>query len=127
MNIPKNHQTVMVYLILDNPEQFISFTKEVFNAELTHKGMREDGRIMHAEISVGENTIMFAQVSDQWKSMTAGIFVYVPSADKAFDIAIKNGATVITELTDQPYGRTCGVKDTNGNVWWMTEAIVRSK
>lgn len=120
MNIPQSHQTVMVYLILENPEAFINFTKEVFDAELTHKGMRDDGTIMHAEIRIGQNTIMFAQASGQWKSMTAGMFVYVPSADKAFDIALKNGATVVTELSDQPYGRTGGVKDTNGNVWWIT-------
>lgn len=120
MNIPQSHQTVMVYLILENPERFINFAKEVFNAELTHKGTREDGTIMHAEIRIGQNTIMFAQASEQWSAMTAGMFVYVPSADKAFDIAINNGATIVTEMSDQPYGRTGGVKDTNGNVWWIT-------
>jgi uncharacterized glyoxalase superfamily protein PhnB len=44
----------------------------------------------------------------------------VEDADKSFEAAKDNGAEVMTELSDQDYGRTCGVTDPTGNVWWIT-------
>ncbi len=122
MKIPEGHQAVMVYLIIKNAAGFIPFTEKVLNAKLTHKSTRDDGSIMHAQIMIGGSTIMFAEASEIWQPMTAGIFVYVDSADKAYEEALKLGAVSVMELTDQPYGRTCGVLDPFGNTWWPTTA-----
>jgi PhnB protein len=121
MKIPGSHQTIMPYLIVDGAEKFIDFTKKVFNAEEIFKGMREDGRtVMHAEIQIGSSTIMFADTTDQYKSRPAGLFIYVEDADETYKTAIARGATIVTELSDQDYGRTGGVADPFGNTWWIT-------
>ncbi len=120
MKIPEGQQSVMVYLIIKNAENFIGFTEKVLSAKLTHKGTREDGTIMHAQIMIGESTIMFAEASDQWKPMTAGIFAYVESADSAYHEALNLGSVSVMGLSDQSYGRTCGVLDPFGNTWWLT-------
>ena len=39
---------------------------------------------------------------------------------ESFKKAIAEGATVLMELSDQNYGRTCGVTDPFGNIWWIT-------
>ena len=122
MKIPEGHQAVMVYLIIKNAVEFIPFTEKVLNAKLTHKGTRDDGSIMHAQIMIGDSTIMFAEASENWQAMTAGIFVYVDSADIAYHEALKLGAVSVMDLTDQSYGRTCGVLDPFGNTWWLTTA-----
>ena len=123
MNLPKGHQVVMPYLMVNGALKFIDFVKAVFHAELTtnmHK-LREDGAtVIHSEITIGGSTIMFTDASEQWKEQTANLFVYVDNADDTFKRAIDHGATTLMELSNQDYGRTCGVTDPFGNVWWIT-------
>ena len=121
MKIPKSHQTIMPYLILPGAEKFIEFTQKVFSAESTFKRMREDGKtIMHSEIQIGNCTVMFADTTDKYKSHPAGLFIYVENADETYKKAIDEGASTVMELSDQDYGRTCGVGDPFGNTWWIT-------
>lgn len=122
MNLPNGHQVVMPYLMLNGALKFIDFTKEVFDATLTtsmHK-TREDQTVIHSEITIGGSTIMFTDATAQWKKQTANLFVYVGNADKTYQQALDSGATTVMELSDQNYGRTCGVLDPFGNTWWIT-------
>jgi PhnB protein len=120
MNIPENNQTVMPYLILPNAAGFISFTQKVFGAKEISKYMRDEKTIMHAEIMIGDSTIMFADATEQFKTSTAGLFIYVENADETFAKAIDQDATVVREISEQDYGRGGGIKDPFGNVWWIT-------
>jgi uncharacterized glyoxalase superfamily protein PhnB len=121
MNIPEGYQAVMPYLILNDPEGFIEFTQKVFNATPKYKELREDGHtIRHAEMDISGSVIMCAQSTDQFPAQTANLFVYVDDADETYAKALESGATSINEPADQSYGRSCGVSDTNGNVWWIT-------
>jgi uncharacterized glyoxalase superfamily protein PhnB len=120
MKLPVGHQTVMPYLIVNGALQFIDFTKNVFNAKSLTPSLREDGTVMHAEVRIGESTIMVTDEVADWAKQTANLFVYVPNADETFKKATDAGATVVMELSDKDYGRTCGVTDAFGNVWWIT-------
>jgi uncharacterized glyoxalase superfamily protein PhnB len=121
MNIPKGHQQLMPYLILENPRDFIRFASTVFDAVLTNEHLRDDGvTIMHAEVKIGECTIMFAQATEQWTLQTANLFIYVNDADESYATALENGGISVMEPADQSYGRACGVKDPSGNTWWIT-------
>jgi PhnB protein len=124
MNIPAGHQAVMPYLILKNASKFIEFTKKVFDAaDSNTPHLREDGTVMHAEIIINGSTIMVTDEIKDWSKQTANLFVYVPNADEAYQKALDNGATTLMGLSDQEYGRTCGVTDPFGNVWWITSII----
>jgi PhnB protein len=121
VTIPENNQTVMPYLILENAAGFILFTQKVFDARETFKNMRSENVIMHAEIMIGDDsTIMFADATEEFKPSTAGLFIYVNNADETFQKAISEGATIVREITDQSYGRSGGIKDPFGNIWWIT-------
>lgn len=121
MKIPNGHQAVMPYLILNGAAAFIDFTTSIFNAELTHKTLKNGSdEIIHAEVNINGSTIMFGNASAQWPAVTASLFVYVDNADESFAKAIAAGAEMVIDLSDQDYGRTCGVKDPLGNVWWIT-------
>lgn len=121
MQIPEGYQAVMPYLILKNAAGFIDFTQKVFDAEQKYKELREDGHtIRHAEIVISGCVIMCAESTEEYPVQTANLFVYVENADDTYAKALQNGATSINEPADQSYGRTCGVSDPNGNVWWIT-------
>ena len=123
MKVPKGHQVVMPYLMLNGALKFIDFVKNVFNAELNesmHKLREDKATVMHSEVTICGSTIMFTDATEQWREQTANLFVYVDNADETYRKAIDSGATMLMELSNQDYGRTCGVTDPFGNVWWIT-------
>lgn len=118
--IPDNYQTVMPYLIVKDAAQFITFMQKVFDARETYKSMRDEHTIMHAEIMIGGSTIMLADSTEKFSERPAGLFIYVDDADETFKKSIDSGATIVSEVADQSYGRSGGMQDPFGNTWWIT-------
>jgi PhnB protein len=48
------------------------------------------------------------------------IFLYVDDADASAARAIAAGAKWFYPIEDQEYGRSCGVMDPFGFIWWIT-------
>ncbi|MEX0662645.1 MAG: VOC family protein [Balneolaceae bacterium] len=117
---PSYYNTVMPYLILKNVEAFIEFTKTVFDAEEKMKHPDENGRVVHAEITIGDSAIMTGESNDQYSTQNAGLYINVNSADETYQKALDAGAESVMGLSDKEYGRSCGVKDPFGNTWWIT-------
>ncbi|MEJ7680943.1 MAG: VOC family protein [Segetibacter sp.] len=120
LEIPTGYQRVMPYLIIKNATVFFNFMQKVFEATEKMKIMRDDTHIMHGELQIGESTIMFADSTEEFKPQTAGLFVYVQDADETYNKALEEGATSVTAMSKQDYGRSGGVLDPFGNVWWIT-------
>jgi PhnB protein len=116
----------MPYLIVKDAARFLDFTKNVFGAEEKMKVMRDENIIMHAEIRIGDSVIMFADATSQFDPRPAALFVYVEDADQTYNKAIAEGATSLTPMSDQEYGRSGGVLDPFGNAWWPTTPPNRS-
>jgi len=123
MEIPQEHQAVMPYLILNEAEKFMAFVQQVFDARQLICNKDESQAIRHAEIQINGSTIMFANSTETWAPQTAGLYIYVPNADTSYRKALENGAISIMEPADQSYGRSSGVQDPCGNVWWITSAL----
>jgi PhnB protein len=123
MDIPKNYQRVMPYLIMKNAAGFILFTSKVFGAIETYKVLRDEKTIMHAEVMIGDCTIMFADATEQYPPRNAGLFVYVDNADEAYRKALDAGSAALTPMGDQTYGRSGGIRDPFGNEWWITAPL----
>ncbi len=47
----------------------------MFNAALVNKHMRDENIIMQAEIKIGNSIIMFANSTDEYAPMNAGMFI----------------------------------------------------
>ena len=120
LEIPKGYQSVMPYLIIKNAIIFFNFMETVFEATEKMKIMRDDTHVMHAELQIGESTIMFADSTEELKPRNAGLFIYVSDADETYNKALEEGATPVTAISNQDYGRSGGVEDPFGNVWWIT-------
>lgn len=123
VSFPADYQQIMPYLIVPKASEFITFMQTVFGAEERMRVNREDGLIMHAEISIGVSVIMLADSSTDYPPNTAGMFIYVADADSTYEKALANGAKSILPPRDADYGRTSGVTDPFGNVWWITHDV----
>ena len=124
LTLPENYQTVMPYFIVDNAIGFRQFMLDVFDAKDLQIVKREgEPGIMHGEVQIGDSTIMFADSTPQWSSQTGGLYINVADADTTYHLALANGATSIMPPADQPYGKSGGVSDPFGNVWWITTPI----
>ncbi len=120
--MPQGYQTIMPYLIVPHADRFLDFLRDVFGAEEKLRANREDGQIMHAEVSIGGSTLMIAEANDDWSAQPAGLYIHVSDADATYKKALAEGATSVMEPRDQDYGRSGGVKDPFGNTWWITNA-----
>jgi PhnB protein len=123
VQIPEGYQQIMPYLIINDANSFLNFTKAVFDAQEKSKHMRDENTIMHAEVQIGTSVIMFADSTSDYTTQTSGLFIYVDDADRVYQKALEEGAIRITDITNQPYGRSGGVKDPFGNTWWITTEL----
>ena len=117
--IPEGYHTVTPYLVVDGAEKIITFMKDAFGAKAQFGPMkRPDGKVMHAEMKIGDSIVMISDASERAKATSAMLHVYVPNVDAVYQKALKAGATSVTEPADMFYGdRSGGVKDPAGNQW----------
>ena len=81
---------------------------------------RPDGKIMHAEMKIGDSRVMLGEANEQWPLTTASLHLYVPDVDSAYKRAVDAGGKPTVEPMDQFYGDRSGcVKDASGNTWWI--------
>jgi len=120
MEIPQGYQTVMPYIIVESAGKFINFLKTVFHAKEKLRVPGPEGGVMHAEVIIGDSTIMLADATSQYKPRPAGMYIHVEDTDKTYEIALREGATSLMKLQKQSYAsRTAGVQDEFGNTWWL--------
>ncbi len=122
--IPEGHHSVTPYLIVNDANHFIEFVKQAFGAEELGRFLTPDGKIMHAEVKVGDSIIMLGEASKQFSAQPAGLCLYVPDTDATYRRAVDAGATSLREPEDQFYGdRSAGVADPTGNTWWINTHV----
>jgi uncharacterized glyoxalase superfamily protein PhnB len=116
--IPEGYHVVTPYLVLEGTAKVIDFLKQAFDAQETFRMPKPDGTVMHAEVKIGDSTIMMGEASEQHKPMPAFLYLYVNDADAVYKRALQAGATSVMEPADQFYGDRHGsVRDSAGNVW----------
>lgn len=120
VNIPQGYNTVMPYLIVADAEGLMDFLKKVFDAVEKMVVPADNGKIMHAEVTIGDSCIMLANSTEEFSVQNAGLYIHVADVDATYDAAIKAGGTSIMPPDDKEYGRSSGVKDPWGNTWWIT-------
>jgi PhnB protein len=119
--IPEGYHTVTPYLMVRDAQEEIDFLKNALGATESHPPMkRPDGKIMHAEMKIGDSRVMFGEANEKWPATTGSLYVYVPDADAAYKRAVQAGGKSTVEPMDQFYGDRSGcVADPSGNTWWL--------
>ena len=126
--IPEGHHTVTPQLMLDNAAKAIDWYKKALGAEEVARAVGPDGKIMHAEIRIGDSLIMLNDEMGGGKSPKAlggspvSLWVYVENCDTVFNRAVAAGAKVppgpMGQVMDQFWGdRTGTFTDPHGYTW----------
>jgi len=122
--IPEGFHTITPYFIVNDGNKFIGFLKEAFNAVENHRTVTPDGRIMHAQLKIGDSFVMMGESTGEWKPMPCTIYMYVPDVDSVYNKALNGGAKKLREPANEFYGdRICGIEDTWGNQWWISTHV----
>lgn len=115
---PPGHNTVSPYLLVPSVVDALAFVTATFQAVELRRVAGEDGAIKHAEVRIGDSVLMMGERGAL--ALPASTHVYVPNVDSAYDLALAAGATSVSAPRDLPYGdRSAGVRDAQGNLWWL--------
>ena len=122
--VPDGFHTVTPQLTLDNAAEAIAWYKKALGAEELSRAPGPDGKLMHAEIKIGDSKIMLndAVMGNKGPGMLGGspaaLWLYVEDCDAVFNRAVGAGAQVRMPLGDQFWGDRCGnVTDPHGYSW----------
>lgn len=130
--IPKGYHTITPGLTIRGAKRAIEFYKKVFDADVRFLHLRPDGKIMHAEVKIGDSFFMIADECKPHKGhkmncvrspsdlggTSISLYLYVKNADLIFKKAVKNGAKVLMKVSDMFWGDRLGVfKDPFGHIW----------
>jgi PhnB protein len=124
--IPEDYPRVTPYLIVDGADAAIEFYSSVLGAQERVRMAGPDGKIGHAELSIGDSVIMLADEHlemDIRGPRTVGgtpviVHVYVEDSDSVFERAIQAGAKSLRPVEDKFYGDRSGqFEDPFGHRW----------
>lgn len=126
--VPDGYHTVTPQLTLDNAAAAIDWYKKAFGAEELGRATGPDGKIMHAELSIGNSRIMLhdaimgARSPKAIGGSPAAFWVFVENCDAVFNRALSAGARQargpMGAMADQFWGDRCGtLVDPEGFSW----------
>ena len=130
--IPDGFHSVTPYLYERNAAEAIDFYKAVFGAVEILRMPGPGGKIMHAEISIGDSRVMLADENPQMNALgplsvggaASSFYVYVEDVDSVVRKAEAEGATLTRPVKDQFYGdRSGSFADPFGYTWSVATHI----
>jgi PhnB protein len=124
--IPEGFRSVTPHLVIRDAAKAIGYYKQAFGAEEIFSMPGPDGKLMHAEIRIGDSVVMIGEECLEWgakgpqelggSAVTLGL--YVEDVDATFARAVETGATVRMPVSDQFWGDRYGqVIDPFGHIW----------
>ncbi len=111
------------YLLYEDGAAAIDFLTSAFGFEVVMR-MEEDGVVQHAELRLGDDSVMLGQPGDDYKNprkadhRSSLVHVYVTDVDAHYERAMAAGAEILQPPTEQEYGdRRYDALDPEGQFW----------
>ena len=129
---PEGYHTVTPHLIVRGGAKALEFYRAAFGAEETVRMPGPDGRLMHAEMRIGDSVVMLSDEFPEPGSKSpqslggcsGGIFLYVDNVDAAFKRAVDAGCAAKMPPTDMFWGdRFARLTDPFGHAWAMATHV----
>jgi uncharacterized glyoxalase superfamily protein PhnB len=126
--VPDGFHTVTPQLTLDNAAQAIDWYKKGLGAEEISRATGPDGKVMHADLRIGNSHVMMNDAMGGSKGpkavggSPASLWIYVEDCDALFNRALAAGGQVLAgpmgQMADQFWGDRCGtLTDPQGYKW----------
>jgi len=126
--IPEGFHSVTPHLIFEDSAKAIDFYQRAFGAEEKSRAVGPDGKVIHAELQIGNSRFMLNDAMGGGKSIKSyggspvGFWIYVQDCDALFNRAVGAGAQVspspMGPLNDHFWGDRAGtLNDPFGYSW----------
>ncbi|PYR65309.1 MAG: glyoxalase [Acidobacteria bacterium] len=126
--VPAGLHTVTPQLTLENAAQSIEWYKKALGAEEISRATGPDGKILHADLKIGNSHIyvndamMGGKGPKSLGGSPASFWIYVEDSDSVFNRAVAAGGRVadgpMGKMQDQFWGDRAGsLKDPEGYTW----------
>jgi uncharacterized glyoxalase superfamily protein PhnB len=130
--VPAGYHTVTPRMFVRGAANAIEFYQQAFGATELGRSADPSGKIINAEIKIGDSVISLAEESPEWGNYspeslggaTMILTLNVEDADAVWDQAISAGAKVVFPIKDQLYGYRQGrLEDPFGHLWIISTRI----
>ena len=130
--IPEGYHTLTPSLTVKDGAKAIEFYKKAFGAQERMRLPGPDGRLMHAELQVGDSIVMLGEEMPEMGckepasvgAVSSSLYLYVPDVDAAFNRAVQAGAKALMPPADMFWGDRFGkLKDPFGHEWALATHI----
>jgi PhnB protein len=127
--VPKGYHTASPYLIVANASAAVEFYRTAFGATTKRCLSMPNGKVMHAEILIGDSIVMLADEFPSHQAFSPKHFggspvflvLYLEDADAVYAQALAAGAIALRPMGDQPFGDRSGtICDPFGHRWTLT-------
>ena len=124
--IPENFHAITPNLVLRDAARAIDFYKSVFGAKENTRIPGPDGKIMYAELKIGDSIFILNDsmskippaMPEPGASNPMYILLYVNDVDSVFDAAVEDGARIDMPVQDMFWGDRYGkLTDPYGQQW----------
>ena len=126
--IPDGYHSVTPYLTFKDASAAIAWYARAFGAKEEVRMPGPGGKVLHAEIKIGDSHIMLAdehpvmgnKSAESIGGSPAAFMIYLEDADAAFRKAVEAGARVVRPVENQFYGDRSGtITDPFGLNWTL--------
>jgi PhnB protein len=126
--IPQGFHSVTPSIVVRDAARAIDFYKKALGAKELTRMAGPDGKIMHAELQIGDSIIFLGDEMPQSPSKspqtlgasTGALHIYVEDVDRSFQKALDAGGKVQMPVGDQFWGDRYGsFVDPFGHVWGL--------
>ena len=130
--IPSDMAQITPILVVRDGARAIEFYKKVFGATEVIRIEDPNGKIGHADLTIGRAHIMLSDENPEMDARAPGAFggspvaihVYVEDVDDVNARALKAGAKQTRPVEDQFYGDRAGrITDPFGHTWWISSRV----
>jgi len=122
--VPEGFHTVTPALTLDDCATAIDWYKKALGAEELTRSAGPGGKLMHAEIRIGDSRVMMSDAvmggkgPKEYGGSPASLWIYVDDCDALFNRAVAAGGQVVMPVADQFWGDRFGaINDPFGYRW----------
>jgi PhnB protein len=130
--IPEGYASVTPYLHIRGAASAIDYYKQVFGAKVILSMPGPGGKVMHAEIKIGDSIVMLADENSQMDVLSpqsvggvaSSLLVYLENVDAVVQKAVDAGARLIRPVQNQFYGDRSGtISDPFGHHWTVATHV----
>jgi PhnB protein len=133
--VPDGQRSVTPHLVVRGAARAIDFYKEALGAEEVMRMPAPDGKLMHAQLRIGDSNVFLVDDFDEPReegmgsperlgATTVTIHLFVPDVDAAVERAAAAGAKVVLPPSDMFWGDRYGrIRDPFGHSWSIATPV----